>query len=99
MGLPSHHIVLKVFDGELRYEQTTFRILITSNGRAAVQQAKAEIDGCIADDANNTKRDNAAALRSRHKKVVVASETSCASFAKLAQAANSTASARRFICR
>lgn len=90
---------MKNFDGELSYEQTTFLILTTGNRRAAVQQVKAEIDECIADDANNTKRDNAAALRSRHKKVVVASETSCASFAKLAQAANSTAGARRFICR
>jgi hypothetical protein len=86
-------------DGELSYEQTTFLILTTGNGRAAVHQVKAEIDECIADDANNIKRDNSAALRSRHKKVVVASETSCASFAKLAQAESSTASARRFICR
>lgn len=47
----SNHIEVKIFDGELRYAQTTFPILITGNGRAAVQQAKAEIDECITEDA------------------------------------------------
>jgi hypothetical protein len=47
----SHHIEVKVFDGELRYAQTTFLILIAGNGRTAVQRVKAEIDECVAEDA------------------------------------------------
>jgi hypothetical protein len=42
-----HHIEVKIFDGELRYSQNTFLILITGNGRTAVQQVKAEIDECV----------------------------------------------------
>jgi hypothetical protein len=47
----SHRIEMKIFDGELRYAQTTFLILITGNGRAAVQRVKAEIDDCITEHA------------------------------------------------
>jgi hypothetical protein len=47
----THHIEMKIFDGELRYEQNTFLILITGNGRDAVKKVKAEINGCIAADA------------------------------------------------
>lgn len=47
----SNRIEMKIFDGELRYAQTTFLILITGNGRAAVQQVKAEIDEYITEDA------------------------------------------------
>jgi hypothetical protein len=46
----THHIEVKVF-GELRSAQNTFLILITGNGRDAIQKVKAEIDGCIAADA------------------------------------------------
>lgn len=47
----SLRIEMKIFDGELRYAKTTFLILITANGRAAVRQVKAEIDECVAADA------------------------------------------------
>lgn len=47
----SHRIEVKIFDGELRYVQTTFLISILGNGRAAVQQVKAEIDKCVGEDA------------------------------------------------
>lgn len=46
-----HHIEVKIFDGELRYEQNTFLILIAGNGRDAVQKVKAEIDRCVTADA------------------------------------------------
>ena len=42
---------MEIFDGELRYEQTTFLILIMGNGQAAVQRVKAEIDACATEDA------------------------------------------------
>jgi len=42
---------MKSFDGELRHVQKTFLILITGNGRVAVQQVKGEIDDCVAKDA------------------------------------------------
>jgi hypothetical protein len=45
----THHVEVKIFDGELRYAQNTFLTLITGNGRAAVQQVKAEIDECVAE--------------------------------------------------
>jgi hypothetical protein len=47
----THHIEMKIFDGELRYAQNTSLILIMGNGRDAVKKVKAEIDGCIAADA------------------------------------------------
>ena len=47
----SDRVEMKIFDGELRYAQTTFLISITGNGRAAVQHVKAEIDKCITEDA------------------------------------------------
>ena len=47
----SHRIEVKVFDGELRYSKSNFLILIVGNGRAAVKQVKAEIDGCVTEDA------------------------------------------------
>lgn len=47
----SHHMEMKIFDGELRYEQKTFLILIKGNGREAVQKVKGEIDKCVTEDA------------------------------------------------
>jgi hypothetical protein len=42
-----HHIVVKIFDGDLRHRQSTYLISIKGNGREAVQRVKAEIDKCI----------------------------------------------------
>lgn len=47
----SHHVEVKIFDGELRYVQKTFLIFIKGSGREAVQKVKAEIDKCVAEDA------------------------------------------------
>lgn len=61
----SHHIEMKIFDGELRYAQKTLLILITGNGRAAVQRVKAEIDECVTDDAIMGQRKKANMPRQR----------------------------------
>lgn len=47
----AHHIEVKILEGELRYEQNSFLIVITGNGREEVKKVKAEIDGCVAADA------------------------------------------------
>jgi len=42
-----HHILIKIFDGDLRYRQSMYLISVKGNGRAAVLKVKAEIDKCI----------------------------------------------------
>jgi len=61
-----HHIVVKIFDGDLRYRQSTYLISIKGNSRAAVQQVKAEIDKCIFADITHGLQLQSGQLPRRH---------------------------------
>ena len=61
-----HRIVVKIFDGDLRYRQSTYLISINGNGRAAVQKVKAEIDKCIFADTTHGLQLQAGRVPHRH---------------------------------
>ena len=61
-----HHIAVKIFDGDLRYRQSTYLISIKGNGRAAVLKVKAEIDKCIFADTTHGLQLDAGRVPRRH---------------------------------
>lgn len=61
-----HHILVKIFDGDLRYRQSTYLISIKGNGRAAVMKVKAEIDKCIFADTTHGLQLQAGQVPSRY---------------------------------
>jgi hypothetical protein len=61
-----HHITVKIFDGDLRYRQSTYLISIEGTGRAAVMIVKAEIDKCIFADTTHGLQLQAGQVPRRH---------------------------------
>jgi len=61
-----HHIVVKIFDGDLRYQQSNYLISIKGNGRAEIQKVKAEIDKCIFADTTHGLQLQTGQLPRRH---------------------------------
>jgi hypothetical protein len=61
-----HHIAVKIFDGDLRYRQSTYLISIKGNGREAVLKVKAEIDKCIFADTTHGLQLQAGRVPRRH---------------------------------
>jgi hypothetical protein len=61
-----NHILVKIFDGDLRYRQSTYLISIKGNGRAAVLKVKAEIDKCIFADTTHGLQLQAGQVPRRH---------------------------------